>query len=662
MGKKRRYITGLDGIRAIAVIMVLAYHLKLALFKSGFLGVTVFFVLSGYLITGILISEVEEEGTIDLKNFWLRRIRRLVPAVMSMTVVIIFVSAVVNRIIFTKGCKDFLASVLGFNNWWQIFNKVSYFEAAGVPSPFTHCWSLAIETQFYLIYPLFLLGIYKLAKSRGEGRAKRGLLFAGVTLLLALISVILMIALFNPQQDASRVYYGTDTRAFSLLFGALLAILWEYRMVPRRLSASVNMVLGSVSFAVLLVMTIAINGSSNFWYRGGQFFGTILTVLMVYAVSGRKTWLSRFLSNPVLKWIGDRSYSIYLWHYPIILLISKGIKASWWITLIEIVLSVVLAELSYRFIETPIRHGIIGEYLNILRSRPKSRQEKKRQIQVARRSLKVMAGTFVLTVSLILCMIFVPKKNALDTLQKREAKAKETGKMTEEQLAKQKANGSESDDTICTADLTDDEILEGLNLLLIGDSIAVDVTDDFYEMFPNSVSDTKIGRITSLGKQVLDSYIDEKKWEGEGVIFASLSNSPNNGELEDIREKIGKDMPLFLTTVRIPHDTFEEESNSKIKKFVEENNHTYLIDWYAASEGHDEYFDADDTHLLPAGAKAYAKCIKEAVLAAYKKENIEIPKSRLSSGADTSTDSSNASSTDSNTDSSNDNRTDTSTE
>ena len=634
MGKKRRYITGLDGIRAIAVIMVLAYHLKLALFKSGFLGVTVFFVLSGYLITGILISEVEEEGTIDLKNFWLRRIRRLVPAVMSMAVVIIFVSAVVNRVIFTKGCKDFLASVLGFNNWWQIFNKVSYFEAAGVPSPFTHCWSLAIETQFYLIYPLILLGIYKLAKSRGEGRAKRGLLFAGVTLLLALISVILMIVLFDPQQDASRVYYGTDTRAFSLLFGALLAILWDYRMVPRRLSASVNMVLGSVSFAVLLVMTIAINGSSNFWYRGGQFFGTILTVLMVYAVSGRKTWLSRFLSNPVLKWIGDRSYSIYLWHYPIILLISKGIKASWWITLIEIVLSVVLAELSYRFIETPIRHGIIGEYLNILRSRPKSRQEKKRQVQVARRSLKVMAGTFVLTVSLILCMIFVPKKNALDTLQKREAKAKETGKMTEEQLAKQKANGSESDDTICTADLTDDEILEGLNLLFIGDSIAVDVTDDFYEMFPNSVSDTKIGRITSLGKQVLDSYIDEKKWEGEGVIFASLSNSPINGELEDIREKIGKDMPLFLTTVRIPHDTFEEESNSKIKKFVEENDHTYLIDWYAASEGHDEYFDADDTHLLPAGAKAYAKCIKEAVLAAYKKENIEIPKSRLSSGKD----------------------------
>ena len=632
MGKKRRYITGLDGIRAIAVIMVLAYHLKLSLFKSGFLGVTVFFVLSGYLITGILISEVEEKGTIDLKNFWLRRIRRLVPAVMSMAVVIIFVSAIVNRVIFTKGCKDFVASVLGFNNWWQIFNKVSYFEAAGAPSPFTHCWSLAIETQFYLIYPLILLSVYKLAKGRENGRAKRGLLIAGVTLLLALISVILMAALFNPQQDASRVYYGTDTRAFSLLFGALLAILWEYRMVPRKLSAGVNMVLGTVSLVVLIVMTMTISGSSNFWYRGGQFVGTILTVLVVYAISGRKTLLSRFLSNPVLKWIGDRSYSIYLWHYPIILLISKGIKASWWITLIEIVLSVVLAELSYRFIETPIRHGIIGEYLSILRSRPKSRQEKRRQVQVARRSLKVMAGTFVLTMSLILCMVFVPKKNALDTLEKREAKAEETSKLAEEKLAEQKKKNSAKDsDMVSTSDMTDEELLQGLNLLLIGDSIAVDVTDDFYEIFPNSISDTKIGRITSLGEEVFDSYIKEKGWDGDGVIFASVSNSPINGELESIRKKMGDDKPLFITTVRVPHETFETETNEKIKKFVEENEHTYMIDWYTASEGHNEYFDADDTHLVPTGAKAYADCVKKAVLEAYKKENILIPKSRLNS-------------------------------
>ena len=136
MGNKTKYIKGLDGLRALAVVMVLAYHLKLPIAKSGLLGVTVFFVLSGFLITRILITEIEETHTIDLKNFWVRRIRRLIPAVLSMAVVIIFVSAVVNRVVFTKGCKDFVASVLGFNNWWQIFNKVSYFESAGAPSPF----------------------------------------------------------------------------------------------------------------------------------------------------------------------------------------------------------------------------------------------------------------------------------------------------------------------------------------------------------------------------------------------------------------------------------------------------------------------------------------------------------------------------------------------
>ena len=227
MENKTKYIKGLDGLRALAVVMVLAYHLKIPFAKSGLLGVTVFFVLSGFLITRILITEIEETHTIDLKNFWVRRIRRLIPAVLSMAVVIIFVSAVVNRVVFTKGCKDFVASVLGFNNWWQIFNKVSYFEAAGAPSPFTHCWSLAIETQFYLIYPILLLLLARVVR----GRKKRGKVFAIVSVLLAVVSMILMAVLYNPNGDPSRVYYGTDTRAFALLIGALAAIQLEYRII-----------------------------------------------------------------------------------------------------------------------------------------------------------------------------------------------------------------------------------------------------------------------------------------------------------------------------------------------------------------------------------------------------------------------------------------------
>ena len=244
--KKRKYIKEIDGLRALAVIMVLAYHLKMPFAKSGLLGVTVFFVISGYLITGILINEIEESGGVDLKNFWLRRIRRLLPAVLSMAVVMIFVSAVVNRVVFTKGCNDLLSAVFGYNNWWQIFRKVSYFENAGAPSPFTHCWSLAIETQFYLIYPILLI---LLSKARNRGKV-----FAAVTAVLAMISVVLMGVLYSPDGDPSRVYYGTDTRAFSLLIGALAAIQKEYHIIKVKLRGKLWAVIGSISVLILIGM------------------------------------------------------------------------------------------------------------------------------------------------------------------------------------------------------------------------------------------------------------------------------------------------------------------------------------------------------------------------------------------------------------------------
>ena len=297
MGNKTKYIKGLDGLRALAVVMVLAYHLKLPIAKSGLLGVTVFFVLSGFLITRILITEIEETHTIDLKNFWVRRIRRLIPAVLSMAVVIIFVSAVVNRVVFTKGCKDFVASVLGFNNWWQIFNKVSYFEAAGAPSPFTHCWSLAIETQFYLIYPILLLLLSRVFRKR----KKRGKVFASLSALLAVVSMILMAVLYNPNGDPSRVYYGTDTRAFALLIGALAAIQLEYHIIKVRLPRKIWALIGSISLVILTCMMIFISSYSSFLYYGGQAIVSLLAAFVVYAVTVSKSMLNKILGHNALK-------------------------------------------------------------------------------------------------------------------------------------------------------------------------------------------------------------------------------------------------------------------------------------------------------------------------------------------------------------------------
>lgn len=608
--KKRKYIKEIDGLRALAVIMVLAYHLKMPFAKSGLLGVTVFFVISGYLITGILINEIEESGGVDLKNFWLRRIRRLLPAVLSMAVVMIFVSAVVNRVVFTKGCNDLLSAVFGYNNWWQIFRKVSYFENAGAPSPFTHCWSLAIETQFYLIYPILLI---LLSKARNRGKV-----FAAVTAVLAMISVVLMGVLYSPDGDPSRVYYGTDTRAFSLLIGALAAIQKEYHIIKVKLRGKLWAVIGSISVLILIGMMILISSYSSFLYYGGQAIVSVLAAFVVYAVTVSRSLLNIILGSSILKWIGDRSYSIYLWHYPIIVLMSGGKRATWWIVILEVVLSVGFAELSYRFIETPVRHGIIGEYIGIINSRPHNRRERHRQIQVARRSLKAMAAVLATGLALSLCIAFVPKKTTLDTVAKREKKATEVTKLTNQKLKEQKAKAKKTAKT-SKSTMTDEELLKNVQMLLIGDSITVDVTDYFYKVLPNSISDTKIGRSTLTGVKVFDEYQTQKKWDGDGVIFALGTNGPMYDTLGRIRQKVG-DKPLFLTTVHAPKEDFEGSNNEEIRKFVKEHEHTYLIDWYTASADHPEYFDQDDTHLLPKGAEAYAQCIKDAVLKAMRAE------------------------------------------
>lgn len=606
--KKRKYIKEIDGLRALAVIMVLAYHLKMPFAKSGLLGVTVFFVISGYLITGILINEIEESGGVDLKNFWLRRIRRLLPAVLSMAVVMIFVSAVVNRVVFTKGCNDLLSAVFGYNNWWQIFRKVSYFENAGAPSPFTHCWSLAIETQFYLIYPILLI---LLSKARNRGK-----IFAAVTAVLAMISVVLMGVLYSPDGDPSRVYYGTDTRAFSLLIGALAAIQKEYHIIKVKLRGKLWAVIGSISVLILIGMMMLISSYSSFLYYGGQAIVSVLAAFVVYAVTVSRSLLNIILDSSILKWIGDRSYSIYLWHYPIIVLMSGGKRAAWWIVILEVVLSVGFAELSYRFIETPVRHGIIGEYIGIINSKPHNRREHHRQIQVARRSLKAMAAVLATGLALSLCIAFVPKKTTLDTVAKREKKATEVTKLTNQKLKEQKAKKTAK---TSKSTMTDEELLKNVQMLLIGDSITVDVTDYFYKVLPNSISDTKIGRSTLTGVKVFDEYQTQKKWDGDGVIFALGTNGPMYDTLGRIRQKVG-DKPLFLTTVHAPKEDFESSNNEEIRKFVKEHEHTYLIDWYTASADHPEYFDQDDTHLLPKGAEAYAQCIKDAVLKAMRAE------------------------------------------
>ena len=412
--KQGNYITGIDGLRSIAVFMVLAYHLQFPFAKGGLLGVTVFFVISGFLITRILVSELDGTHRIDLKKFWNRRIRRLLPAVLAMAAVLILVSALWNRVLFTKACSDLLSAIFCYNNWHQIFRNISYFENAGMPSPLTHCWSLSVEAQFYLLYPLLLIFFAKFQNWRK--------LSAFATLLLAVLSMGAMWILFDPSTDPSRVYYGTDTRAFSLLFGAFLAFMTTDKLIRRKRRAApaacmMSDAAGAAALLVLFYMMARVDGYSSFLYRGGQGLASACTVLVIFSLLNTDGILSRILSIAPLKWISERSYGIYLWHYPVILLISNGQKAAWQVHILEILLTLLISALSYRFIETPIRNGMIGKSIAILQMEPETRRERRMQIRTLKKSIRAVFGIFVIAAGVLLCILFVPRVNALDNIE-----------------------------------------------------------------------------------------------------------------------------------------------------------------------------------------------------------------------------------------------------
>ena len=307
-----------------------------------------------------------------------------------------------------------------------------------------------------------------------------------------------------------------------------------------------------------------------------------------------------------------------MWHYPIILLLSGGKSAPWWLSLIEVLLTLLLSELSYRLVETPIRHGIIRKSIAFITSHPRSRRERIQVVSVLRRMMKVCIGTSTIILAAILCIIFVPKEQALSNIEELEAQAQKASETAKEKAEQAEDNsGNTEDDTQGDLSETEDEILSNLQLLLIGDSVALGTVDEFYSVFPNSICDAAISRYTTESYDIYDAYVNDQGWNGDGVIFALGTNGLMYDSLPTLRERMGSDLPLFIITVRAPYATWEDSNNQEMHEFVKANPNTYLIDWYTASEGHSEYFDGDETHVNSTGAQAFIDCIKNAVLPVY---------------------------------------------
>ena len=364
----QRYMPGLDGLRAIAVIAVTLYHLNVGFAPGGLLGVGIFFTLSGYLITDILL-EAWTGRRLKLSRFWLARARRLLPALLSMLVVV-----TVWVWIGDPGQMDnlrglVLSSTFFTSNWWVIFQDVSYFDRFGPESPLGHLWSLAIEEQFYLVWPFILLvGLQLIPPGAGSAGSKRVRLrpqLAAVTLGLALVSAILMAVLYKPGFDMTRIYEGTDTRAFGLLLGAALAMVWPSRRldsgITRKLKNQLDFA-GVVSLVIIATLIWQTDQYSSFLYRGGLVLLSLATVVLVAVMAHPAPRLGSIIGCAPLKWIGVRSYAIYLWQLPIIALTTPPLQDSFSPVRGSIQVAAILgiSALSWTFLENPIRQGAIG--------------------------------------------------------------------------------------------------------------------------------------------------------------------------------------------------------------------------------------------------------------------------------------------------------------
>jgi peptidoglycan/LPS O-acetylase OafA/YrhL len=366
----QRYVPGLDGLRALAVLAVIAYHVGLSWAPGGLLGVGVFFTLSGYLITDLLLGQYASAGRLNLLDFWRRRARRLLPALFVMLAVVAGWVALLQRGQLPALRGAMAAAAVYVSNWWLIAQNSSYFARFGPPSPLGHLWSLAVEEQFYLIWP-WLLWLGLLATAGRSERARRYLLCGGA-LVLAAGSIAAMVVLYHPGYDPTRVYDGTDTRAFALLIGAALAFACPSRGMAAQVSARRRLILDAAGAAGLLVIGVLVwrtGQYSPFLYRGGMVLLSVATAAVLWSVASPASRVGRLLGAQPLRWLGVRSYGIYLWHYPIIVLTTPGLgPPSPARAAAQVAASIAVAALSWHFIEEPIRHGAIGRWLEHVRS------------------------------------------------------------------------------------------------------------------------------------------------------------------------------------------------------------------------------------------------------------------------------------------------------
>ena len=565
-----QYIPAIDGLRAVAVIAVMFYHLGFTWIPGGFLGVDLFFVISGYVITRLLLDSIAQSGGLDLRGFYIARARRLLPALIFMLVSTTIAIGIWAPDTIKRLLTDTPFSLTGTMNWWLVAHHQDYFESIGRPPLLQHTWSLAVEAQFYLVWPLILYFILKRFGKKQIPLASLAIAAAsGITLLLISLSLDASNA-----SKVSHVYFGTDTHSIGLFLGAALAVSW----IPQNFTKTVSKKaqdfidgVGFVGFIGILAAFLFIDETQPTLYKIAFPLAGICGAAMVMSVVHPASRFAPVLQNPVFLWIGERSYAIYLWHWVIFQVTRPTVDLAgkeWALYALRILIVLALSDISLRFVELPIRRGVIQYWLKGLKYRTKKE-----------RSQQTRTLSAVTVVVLLLAALVSVRAIGIANEQRQKL---------EESLTSKPSAISEV--------VTD-------GLWVTGDSVILGIRSKLSESRPISVMNARIGR---QAPELLSVILHDKAQAGDVPVIFNLGN--NNAltreQAQAIFEAV-KDQPRIIVVNTAVPRPWREGNNSLIAEIAAQYSNVIIVDWNSISEGHPEYFAPDGVHLVPTGVDIY---------------------------------------------------------
>jgi peptidoglycan/LPS O-acetylase OafA/YrhL len=580
---------GLDGLRALAVAGVVLYHAGAKWLPGGFLGVDIFFALSGYLITSLLLVEFSRTGKIDLLRFYLGRARRLLPAALLVILLALLIVALFIPSELGSARGDAIWSVFYLNNWHQILADRSYFEAFGRPSLFQHLWSLAVEEQFYFIWPLLLwFGLTRLGRART----------VGVMIAIAVASLLLMAILYDPHQDPSRIYYGTDTRAEQLLIGAMLAFAWPLGRMTGKMGRGAAVVLDGVGALGLLVLAWAFFGWQDYdrlVYQGGLAIVAIASVAVIACLVHPRTRIAWFFGLAPFVWIGQRSYAIYLFHWPIMALSRPGIDLRWNPTLIailQIALTIGLSALSYKYVEMPIRRGQAWPWLRSQLDR-----------YTPQRRLAMTGGVVAV---LLLLVIFPFVRHATKEPVPGEGRPLATAAATAKSPTAdgdKRAAGQISNGPI--------KVKKKLPPLAVGASVMLAASPELQKVLgPKATIDAAVGRQATDIAARIEAYALDGALPEEVIVQVGENGPLTKADMDRLHADLRGIKKVVFINVRVPRN-WQDESNSVLKAQTKNWKEATIADWYDASSNPSILYDG--THPNPEGQVIYANTVRKAL-------------------------------------------------